>query len=217
MEDLLDNPTGAPPPQPNRLKILNVFGCGGFASGVASGCFGELKWGFESDPSMISTLNGIPSKPRCFKDPFATELARMVKNERASASNTEYPVRGDYVDVITASLPGDVANETNSTMQEVMILIARLCPRFVVLDGPEELASPRGCLCLRRALSALRTLNYQFRFGVLDCAHFGVPQVRKRAVIIAAAEHLILPEMPSPITYSPSSPDVLTPIRRITV
>lgn len=141
----------------------------------------------------------------------------MVKKERASASNTDYPVRSDGVGIITASLPNGVLEGSNNTIYELMILVAHLCPRYVVIDGQEELVGEKRNINLCRILSSLHTLNYQFRFGILDCAHFGVPQIRKRSIILASLSNYPLPKMPSPITYSPSSPEVLTPIRRITV
>lgn len=205
-------------PRPNEtLNVLNVFGCGGFASGIASGCFGKLMWGFESDPSIIPTLNKLRSRPQCYGDSFSVEIDKMTKGERVNSSNIVYPVRSNEIGVITASLPGDVLDDFNNTAHELMVLINYLDPKYVVIDAPEEFIGQKDNINLCRVLSALRSLDYHFRFKVLDCAHYGVPQVRKRSIIIAAKKGRILPEMPLPVTYSPSSPEVLTPIRRITV
>ena len=206
------------PSQPScsKMTVLNLFGCGGFPCGVVSGCSGELKWAFEEDSRTAPTLRAAAGGLRYYKAPLREELSRMIRGERESASNTPYPRRGD-VGIITASLQSDALDDASETIQELMMLVALLYPCFVVVDAHEDLVGKKGNPSLQKALCALHVQDYQVRFGVLDCAHYGVPQVRKRSVIIASTNDYPLPKLPSPVTYSPSAPTQQTPIRKISV
>ena len=53
-------------------------------------------------------------------------------------------------------------------------------------------------MVLKLALRCLLAIGYQVTFGVLQAGHYGVPQTRRRLVLLAAAPGYVLPKLPEP-------------------
>ncbi|KAG2486180.1 hypothetical protein HYH03_015143 [Edaphochlamys debaryana] len=58
----------------------------------------------------------------------------------------------------------------------------------------------------RLTLASLLAMGYQARIGALNASHYGVPQVRQRAFVWAAAPGEALPGWPAPRTAAPACP-----------
>ena len=54
-------------------------------------------------------------------------------------------------------------------------------------------------LVLKLCLRALTKMGYQCTFGILQAGHYGVPQTRRRCILIAAAPGYKLPLYPEPL------------------
>jgi len=68
-------------------------------------------------------------------------------------------------------------------------------PDFIFVENVPGMQRVRGNSIFRRFLKTLEKLNYYYSFDVLDAKHYGVPQTRRRLVIIASRLGPI--EMPS--------------------
>lgn len=54
-------------------------------------------------------------------------------------------------------------------------------------------------MVLKLTLRCLLAIGYQVTFGVLQAGHYGVPQTRRRLVLLAAAPGYPLPKLPEPL------------------
>ncbi|KAK0466328.1 S-adenosyl-L-methionine-dependent methyltransferase [Desarmillaria tabescens] len=88
--------------------------------------------------------------------------------------------------------------------------------------GPHKLQGGMEQGGLKFILRALIDMKYQARFGILDAAHYGTPQRRKRFVMCVAQQNQKLPSLPQPTHDFPntekliiklSNGDSITPIR----
>jgi DNA (cytosine-5)-methyltransferase 1 len=66
-------------------------------------------------------------------------------------------------------------------------IIADARPRAVLLETSNAILSARFDGERRQTTSALADLGYRFRWGVIDVSGYGVPQRRRRAVLVALA------------------------------
>lgn len=53
-------------------------------------------------------------------------------------------------------------------------------------------------MVLKLTLRCLLAMGYQVTFGILQAGHYGVPQTRRRLIIMAAAPGYVLPKYPEP-------------------
>lgn len=73
-------------------------------------------------------------------------------------------------------------------------LVAEFRPAYVVIENVPGLVKIRGNSTYRRFVRRLRKLRYNVACGVLDAKHYGVPQNRRRWVVVGALE--VEPSLP---------------------
>lgn len=71
-------------------------------------------------------------------------------------------------------------------------------PRFFLLENVRNFVSFKRGMVLKLTLRCLVKMGYQCTFGVLQAGQYGVPQTRRRAIILAAAPGETLPWYPEP-------------------
>ena len=87
-------------------------------------------------------------------------------------------------------------------------LVRAAMPDYVLLENVPGLAKVRGFSTFRRFLSMLDKCNYRYIYNVLDAQYYGVPQRRRRLVLLAARKRQVsLPE--------PKYGDGLRPVKTV--
>lgn len=76
-------------------------------------------------------------------------------------------------------------------------LIKETTPELVTMENVGELARHR---VFEQLLASLRTNGYEYTWDIVDCRHYGIPQSRRRLVLIAST-------LGSPFLPTPSTPD----------
>lgn len=79
----------------------------------------------------------------------------------------------------------DSVHSSTTLLSEFGRIIAEVLPRAVVIENVPGMARVKGYSTFRRFLSLLESCGYGYEFGVLDAKKFGVPQTRRRLVLIA--------------------------------
>lgn len=77
-------------------------------------------------------------------------------------------------------------------------LVRELKPGWVLVENVPGLAAVPGFSTFRRFIATLRELKYAVTYGILNAREFGVPQHRRRLVLIASKGGV--PALPSPIS-----------------
>lgn len=67
---------------------------------------------------------------------------------------------------------------------------------------------------MRACIRALLSMGYQCQFGVLQAGCYGVPQTRRRAILLAVAPGLPMPPLPTAEHSFPTSVSRGRPPRR---
>jgi len=119
---------------------------------------------------------------------FSDDLAKLDPGRLLRGTGLK---RGE-LDILTACVPcqtfSSLARETRSTdprnrlVLRVADLVEALLPRALVMENVPQLRDDRRFKLL---LGRLRRLGYGVWFDVVDAADFGVPQRRRRLVLIA--------------------------------
>lgn len=77
------------------------------------------------------------------------------------------------------------ADDERDLFPEALRLVERLQPRAVMLENVMGVFAPDNDMHRYRILARLEELGYVAEWGKVDSTHFGVPQKRKRAVLVA--------------------------------
>lgn len=90
---------------------------------------------------------------------------------------------------------GDPEDPRNFLWREYLRVVDTVRPRGVLLENVSGMAHGKNRHHLQGVMRALRRLGYQLSFGVLNAADFGVPQVRRRLILVGLQEEL--PSLPT--------------------
>lgn len=94
---------------------------------------------------------------------------------------------------------GDPADPRNFLWREYMRVVREVKPRAVLLENVSALTHRRNGDHLSGLMEELETQGYQFAYGVLNAADFGVPQARRRLIIIGIRDGVA--SLPSPTSH----------------
>lgn len=87
-------------------------------------------------------------------------------------------------DVSLAGRRAGLAGKRSGLFFEFARLIDELAPRWVVIENVPGLLSSNGGRDMGAVLGTLAELGYGYAYRVLDAQYFGVPQRRRRVVIV---------------------------------
>lgn len=71
-------------------------------------------------------------------------------------------------------------------------------PKYFILENVRNFVSFKRGIVLKLTLRCLLAMGYQVTFGIVQAGHYGVPQTRRRLIIMAAAPGCTLPHYPEP-------------------
>jgi DNA (cytosine-5)-methyltransferase 1 len=113
--------------------------------------------------------------------------------------------RGQYDDVLFAGCapcqPFSSQQKIRGPRHEATLLgefgrvIKCALPGYVLIENVPGIARVRGYSTFRRFLEMLAANGYQYTYGVLDAKHYGVPQNRRRLVLLATRQ--MCPSLPN--------------------
>jgi len=174
-------------------------GCGGFSLGMQAAGF-DLRWAIERDQHA------------------AASYRKLVGDHMSCVDVTQVdPHDFEPVDYLHASPPcqgfssagkRDPNDVRNSLWQEVIRFAAVLKPKIITLENVPGMLTSGAHLDI---IAALEGVGYSCQWRKLDAAWYGVPQHRKRVIIVATLPgyryqwpmptHAAKPDMFSPSPY----------------
>ena len=199
-----------------KLRTLDVFaGCGGFSEGFHQSGVGETKWAIEVfEPAAQAYRLNNPGATVFTDD--CNLLLKMVKDgEETNKKGQILPKKGE-VDMLCGGPPcqgfsgmnrfnsRQYSQFKNSLVSSYLSYCDYYRPKFFLLENVRNFVSYKCSMVLKMTMRTLVKMGYQCTFGVLQAGSYGVPQTRRRAIILAAAPGQILPQYPEPLhAFSP--------------
>lgn len=168
------------------MKALDFFcGAGGLTRGLIDAGI-DVVAGYDCDAACRLTYER--------NNPGARFIQADIREIGLSDLAIKHGSRG-YDDVLFAGCApcqpfsqqrkGDRRRRDATLLAELGRLIATALPGYVLMENVPGIANIEGFSTFRRFLRLLTSNGYQYVFDVLDAKSFGVPQNRRRLVLIA--------------------------------
>lgn len=170
------------------LLALDLFsGCGGTTTGLEAACFTVIA-AVDNDPLSNETFStNHPAIPVWAQDihrlpPRELRVALGLPRGRLDLLAACPPCQG-FSRVRTLNGQRSVNDPAKRLVLRFLAFADELLPRVILFENvPGLLADARFANLIR----GLRSLRYQCNFAVLDAADYGVPQRRRRLLLIAS-------------------------------
>ncbi|XP_067015919.1 DNA (cytosine-5)-methyltransferase 1-like [Acropora muricata] len=193
-----------------KLRCLDVFaGCGGLSEGLHQAGTAESLWAVEKEEPAAHAFS--LNNPGCtvFTDDCNLLLKLVMDGEKKNSRGQTLPQKGE-VELLCGGPPcqgfsgmnrfssRDYSQFKNSLVVSYLSYCDYYRPRFFILENVRNFVSFKRSMVLKLTLRCLIKMGYQCTFGVLQAGCYGVPQTRRRAIIMAAAPGEVLPLYPEP-------------------
>ena len=192
----------------NGLNFIDLFsGAGGLSCGLTMAGFTPVA-SVEIMPEAVETYKYNFIEQKLFDETVET---RDIREDEVK-ENLYASVEGKHIDLIVGGFPCQgfsmaghrvVADPRNSLYLEMLEIVKRLQPDFVVMENVEGLRSMLNGKVEAKIISDYKEAGYDINVTVLNSADYGVPQIRKRVIFIGN-RHGLKNYHPKPI-YSPEN------------
>ena len=193
-----------------QLKVLDLFaGCGGLSYGFEKlGLISEL-WAIEKDDSAVQSFKANFKSAHVFQEDVNHVLDLLIKGVKCDKNGQLFPVKGK-VDLILGGPPcqgfsgmnrfssRNYSLFKNSLVVSFLSFVDFYRPKYLILENVRNFALFKSSMILKITLSCLISMGYQCHFAILQSGSYGLPQTRRRTVIIGASTGNTLPSFPEP-------------------
>jgi DNA (cytosine-5)-methyltransferase 1 len=186
-------------PSDHVIRVADLFsGCGAMSFGIREACRAlglgfEAAAAFDLDQAALSVYAANFGLERANPTDLATILTRYV-HRRPTKSERALKRRVGRVDLCVAGPPcqghSDLNNETrrDDPRNELYLRVARFAklftPRWIIIENVVAVRRDKGDV-VRRTREALERLGYEVTDGLVDAWKLGVPQTRRRHILLA--------------------------------
>ena len=188
----------------SSFKCIDCFsGAGGLCLGLIEAGF-DVLYSFDIDKNAISTINSNPTyfkghqaEVRDINDIDAAELLRLF---HLVPGQLDLLAGGPPCQGFSIQRIGNDYDERNHLVEEYIGKVIAICPRMFILENVPGIEGKRGKNILHQALKRVEDSGYFIHEKVLDAQDYGVPQRRKRVVIVGERKDHLAPlfEYPEP-------------------
>ena len=175
---------------------------------------GGMTLGFEQagfDVLASVEIDPIHAAAHEFNFPFWSVLCRDVAQLTGDEIRQSSTVQNQEIDVVCGGPPCQgfsligkrvLTDERNALVFHFLRLVLELQPRYFVMENVAGMAIGKSQQLLEELISAFQDNHYQIQlpYQVLNAANFGVPQNRKRLVLLGCRHDQVLPEYPLTLT-----------------
>lgn len=194
------------PQRTDPLHAVDIFsGCGGLTLGLKRGGFAVVS-AVEIEPHSFSTYKTNHPEVRAFKQDVQTiagsDLIEGIPKGRSLDLLAGCPPCQGFSSLTSQWRREDARNQL---VDEMRRLVRETQPRAVMMENVPGLAL-KGSEIFQRFVRSLRAQGYRPTWDVLQVADYGVPQLRRRLVLLAGRGFEI--PLPKP-THSETGSDGL--------
>ncbi|PAF46988.1 DNA (cytosine-5-)-methyltransferase [Helicobacter sp. 12S02634-8] len=173
----------------HRFNCIDLFsGAGGLSCGLMMAGFGPLA-SAEIMPEAIETYQ---NNFKHFRGQHKDFVFKDITQDRVKQDLIN-SVRPYHIHLIAGGFPCQgfsmaghriVCDQRNSLYLEMLDVVSKILPDFVLMENVEGLRSMLGGEIEKKIIEDYKKIGYAINITTLNAADYGVPQTRKRVIFI---------------------------------
>lgn len=179
--------------KPGPVRVLSLFsGAGGLDLGFEL-AGAQTVVCVDNDPEACKTLR--------FNRPEWDVFEGDIRDYTPDVNSIDIVIGGPPCQGFSSAGKGNPDDPRNFLWREYFRVVEAVRPRAMVLENVSALTHGRNGDHLNGIIKALESIGYSFDMGVLNAADFGVPQARRRLIVIGLRDGH--PTLPAPTVETP--------------
>jgi DNA (cytosine-5)-methyltransferase 1 len=186
------------------LTVVDLFaGVGGFSLGFLRGSDTTEKFGFDlrllvdSDPSAVFTFKkNFPKIPYWLKNLSQVDGAEILKLTKLMPGDLDFLIGGPPCQGFSSNGKRWLEDNRNKLIARFIEISRQMRPKCAIIETVPTALSAYEKLFNEEIHDAFK--GYVAKTAVLNASAFGVPQIRKRAFIVALRDDLGISEFEFP-------------------
>ncbi|MCE5978072.1 DNA cytosine methyltransferase [Pseudomonas sp. JR33AA] len=172
---------------PEHLAVSLFSGAGGFSYGFSQAGLKPI-FGAEFNPDACVSYELNIGSP-CHKIDLETVDPRVIK-QMAGGMKPFVIIGGPPCQGFSTAGPRNARDPRNQLIFNYLAIVEELAPQWFVFENVEGLLTSGGGQDLTRLVKEFIKLGYSIRLQKVNLASYGVPQTRKRVLIIGNSHGL---------------------------
>lgn len=169
-------------------KCIDSFcGAGGLCLGLIKAGF-EVLYSFDIEEKAIATIKANPEYFKNHKaetrDIYDVDPAELLESLNLKSGELDLLAGGPPCQGFSVQRIGADLDERNHLVEEYISKVIAIRPKMFILENVPGIEGKRGKNILHSALAKVEDSGYFIHEKILDAQDYGVPQRRKRVVII---------------------------------
>tara|TARA_B100000513_G_scaffold181655_1_gene100729 strand:+ start:463 stop:1695 length:1233 start_codon:yes stop_codon:yes gene_type:complete len=162
----------------NKLKIISLFaGAGGMDLGFKNAGF-EIIWANDIDPDSVKTYKKNIGEHIILGDIEKIRTNHMPNNPDVVIGG--FPCQGFSI----ANLSRRVDDSRNKLYKQMLRVIRAKKPKYFVAENVSGILTLGKGAVIEKIIKDFKSIGYKVDYKLLNAADYGVPQSRKRVIII---------------------------------
>jgi DNA (cytosine-5)-methyltransferase 1 len=179
-------PIFSPQPSPSaqsEKNFIDLFcGAGGLSCGLEMAGW-NCVLGVDSDKKAMATFARNHPHSKVFDE----SIAKLTKSKLLEL------ITGKEIDLVAGGPPcqgfstfgeGNPDDEKNQLFKEYCRVIEIVRPKFILFENVTGILAQKNEKVIQKIFKRFRELGYEIKIQILESQHYGVPQKRRRAIIL---------------------------------
>lgn len=168
-----------------NLNFIDLFsGCGGFSAGMElAGHRCLLGVDFDKDAINTFKLNHKDAEAFCGD---IKQLSKLKLDELLKGQNVDMVIGGPPCQGFSTIGKGEASDERNSLFKEFVRVVKTTNPRIVIFENVTGILASKNKTILAQIFKSFEELGYKMDARVLSSDEYGVPETRRRTIIIGS-------------------------------
>ncbi len=172
-------------PTKQKLNFIDIFsGAGGLSCGLEMSGM-KCLLGIDHNKDAIKTFD----RNHRYASTYCGDVTKLAKKELLSLTGNyqiHAVVGGPPCQGFSTVGPGDPKDNRNKLFLEFLRIVKTLNPYFIVIENVTGILAKKNEKTLRSIFSKFKSLGYTLNVQVMSSEQYGVPEKRRRTIIIGS-------------------------------